>query len=152
MTIAGALNELGDGAGHTWLVNKCKEANAEPVARMLAANKVLEKDSDDCLGPVLDMLGGRPDHDATSLGLLYLRKSKTQPASSLKELKIKLEARLRDSTPEDRWNASRILAVIGDAGSIEPMQKAIREETDSEYRHRLEDNLRTLRAHLRTRA
>ena len=149
VTLAGALNELGDGVGHRWLVNKCNQANAAPVARMLAANKLLETHSDDCLGPVLDMLGGEPGHDGTSLGLQYLRKSKTPPDNSLRELKIKLEATLSDSTPEDRWNASRILAVIGDSASVTPMQKAIQEETNVEYRHRLEDNLRALRAHLR---
>jgi hypothetical protein len=58
VTLAGALNELGDGVGHSWLVNKCNQANAAAVARMLAANKLLETHSDDCLGPVLDMLGG----------------------------------------------------------------------------------------------
>jgi len=148
VALAGALNELGDGTGHRWLVNECKQANAEPVARLLAANKLLEANSDDCLGPVLDILGGRPSHDGTSLGLQYLRRSKTLPASSLKELKIKLETTISYSTSEDRWNASRILAVIGDSDSIAPMQKAIQEETNVESRHRLEDNLRALRAHL----
>jgi len=107
VTLAGALNQLGDGVGHLWLVNKCKQANAEPVARMLAANELLGAHSDECLGSALDVLAANPDHDGTSQGLLYLRKSKTPPANSLRELKIKLEATLSDdSTSEDRWNAS----------------------------------------------
>jgi hypothetical protein len=148
VALAGSLNELGDNTGHNWLVNRCRQLNAQPLDRMLAAIKLLDGHSNECVGQVIDILGRKPDHDTTSQGLQYLRRANALPANYREELKTKLEVELSSSAPNDRWNASRILAVIGDSSSIAPMQKAIHEETDAGYRQRLQDNLRALRVRL----
>lgn len=156
LTIAGALDQLRDSAGHIWLVNVCKQAgvqspyHVQAAYRMEAAYRVLEDGSDDCLSPVIDMLGSKPDPETTSIGVLYLRNSKTPPAGSLIALRKKLEATLRDSSREERWHASRILAVIGDSSAIDPMRMAIQKETDAGARHLLENDLQTLKARLHT--
>jgi hypothetical protein len=99
---------------------------------------------------VIDVLGAGPGTEATSLGLEYIGHAVGIPTPLLDKLRSQSRSDLRAPVPEKRWDAGRVLAMIGDSSSIEPLENAILEENDTEYRHRLEDDLRALKARLQS--
>jgi HEAT repeat protein len=146
-SIAAALASL-----HTWqdtvlLIEVCNGEGIDHIARLDAANKVLDNGSWQCTASVASLLGGATDPPSRELSLQYLRRGYScSPGSPRTGVQAFALDELLDPVPLNRQYASEILSMCGSHESIRALEHAIAVEPDVATRQRLAENLKRMKS------
>jgi HEAT repeat protein len=148
LSLAASLATLKDWQGLDSLKKTCNDADESHTTRLLAANRLLDAGSNDCMVSVVDILGDKPDAPSRELGLQYLRRTISAPPFLLPKLQTILVSELRDESPINRQYASECISVLGDENSVPALENAISIEKHQPTRLHLEENLKRIKARL----
>jgi HEAT repeat protein len=129
------------------LMKTCNDPNVDHIARLEAANRLLDLGGNQCLSSVLDLLDQSTDPPSRELSLQYLRKlSVAPPTAYMPKLQAFLLAELRDPVPMSRQYASDVLSLWGNQNAIPALEAAIAVETSVPTRDHLEESLIRLKS------
>ncbi len=149
VTLAAALATLKDWQGSASLIKTCNDEAIDPSVRLLAANRLLDLGSDDCLRSVVGILEGKADPPSRELGMQYLRRTTHVLTSISRRLQHVLIDELNDPVPMNRQYASECISVLGNRNSLVALEEAIHGEKDLPTRTHLEENLQRTKTRLR---
>jgi HEAT repeat protein len=143
-----SLIQLKDWQSRTPLRKTCADAQANPDARLLAANQILDAGELVCDAPVVAILGNRPTQNQRDLAMKYLRRRYLLPETLLPAARAEAVEELGDPNPLNRQYAGECITNFGDRGSAALLQRAAEAENDPETKRHLAQSLKRLQTFL----